>query len=602
MSTFSIQDLAQPAVAFGPAPTAALTPFDMPYTPFVKQDKLGRVADWFTGDDAGKYGGARPGQQQQQRGNQRGRGQQYQQDAPAGAFGFQAAQDEATFATVDATGRTTQSATPVAPLVAPTRGGPGAGGRGGSSARGGRGGGNTRGGDRGTDRGGDRGSDRRGAQGGGDRRGQQGGNARGGYGGGGGYRGGYGGSFAPRVTREPSVPVGDDWAVVAEWDLVRLTKNMQAVHVPPAETLAEYGAVATYGKQFDRVSTKNAVPLAPSNAPKFANVTTMADPVIQELAQKQEANVPDPEDEDDEPVVTVYATDAILAQIMAAPRSVYSWDVVVTCVGDNAVYLDSRPNTIELQSVNENAHEPPTDDKDATNSAANLAVEATTINAYYAQHVVDGKKKVTYGDRAPQFADLSDSEVPSAAFVYRKFILGDALELVVRTELDAVTDVAGTKKTMALRALNQVPGLNSGAGALDWRKALDAQRGAVVATEVRNNANKVARWTLQALLADADVLKIGYVTRAAARDPSKHILMGASMYAPAEFAAQLSLQLENAWGIVETVVQAAVKQPEGKYLLMKDPNKSALKLFALPEAVAGEFACGPNDPFATFDE
>jgi hypothetical protein len=40
---------------------------------------------------------------------------------------------------------------------------------------------------------------------------------------------------------------------------------------------------------------------------------------------------------------------------------------------------------------------------------------------------------------------------------------------------------------------------------------LDTQRGAVLANELRNNACKLAKWTVQALLAGSDQIKFGYV-------------------------------------------------------------------------------------------
>jgi hypothetical protein len=42
---------------------------------------------------------------------------------------------------------------------------------------------------------------------------------------------------------------------------------------------------------------------------------------------------------------------------------------------------------------------------------------------------------------------------------------------------------------------------------------------------------------------------------------------------PTEFAAQLNVSLANGWGIVRTVTDMCMKMPEGKYVLIKDPNK-----------------------------
>jgi hypothetical protein len=44
---------------------------------------------------------------------------------------------------------------------------------------------------------------------------------------------------------------------------------------------------------------------------------------------------------------------------------------------------------------------------------------------------------------------------------------------------------------------------------VDWRHRLDGQRGAILATEIRNNANKIARLTMEAVLCNADQMKVG---------------------------------------------------------------------------------------------
>jgi hypothetical protein len=61
---------------------------------------------------------------------------------------------------------------------------------------------------------------------------------------------------------------------------------------------------------------------------------------------------------------------------------------------------------------------------------------------------------------------------------------------------------------------------------VDWRQKLENQRGAVLATELKNNANKLAKWTAGALVAGADLIKLGYVSRAHARDNFHHATLG----------------------------------------------------------------------------
>jgi translation initiation factor 3 subunit D len=103
------------------------------------------------------------------------------------------------------------------------------------------------------------------------------------------------------------------------------------------------------------------------------------------------------------------------------------------------------------------------------------------------------------------------------AYRYRKFNLSireeENVTLIVRTQLDAFAKAAnGDNKMITIKALNEFdPRAQGAGGALDWRQKLDAQRGAVVATEMKNNSCKLARWAVQSILAGADQMKLGYV-------------------------------------------------------------------------------------------
>jgi translation initiation factor 3 subunit D len=48
----------------------------------------------------------------------------------------------------------------------------------------------------------------------------------------------------------------------------------------------------------------------------------------------------------------------------------------------------------------------------------------------------------------------------------------------------------------------------------------------------------------------------------------------------------MNLSLSNGWGIVRTIVDMCMQHEEGKYVLVKDPNKQILRLYAVP---AGSF-------------
>ena len=54
----------------------------------------------------------------------------------------------------------------------------------------------------------------------------------------------------------------------------------------------------------------------------------------------------------------------------------------------------------------------------------------------------------------------------------------------------------------------------------------------MLATELKNNANKLAKWTAAALVTNVDMIKLGYVSRAHPRDPNNHVILGTQVGCP----------------------------------------------------------------------
>lgn len=212
--------------------------------------------------------------------------------------------------------------------------------------------------------------------------------------------------------------------------------------------------------------------------------------------------------------------------LMCSTRSVYSWDIVIVRQG-NKIFLDKRDNAaLDMVTVNENAADAPLEasegSKDNINQPSALAEEATYINHNFANQVVieSNTQKVDMPHENP-FYNASEETAPPAskAYKYRRFDLStseeDPVHLIVRTEIDAVQKnaISGEDQFVTVHALNEFDSKAQGSGgALDWRTKLVSQRGAVVATEMKNNSCKLARWTVQSILAKADVMKLGYAT------------------------------------------------------------------------------------------
>ncbi|OBZ70144.1 Eukaryotic translation initiation factor 3 subunit D [Grifola frondosa] len=585
MSSFSLPTINDnPDGGWGPSSSNLPAQFkfkDIPYAPYSKSDKLGRFADWndISGDNRQTNIGLTSAQGTT-RGGPGGRGRRDGQPAfgsgTASAFAYFHAEDESSFSLVDTKTGTTR------------RGGPQTRGR--MTGRGGQG-------------------YNRGAQRGG----------RGGFmgGRGGAQRGGRRGWRDWEKTnrfRESSVAISPEWAMLDEIEFHRLAKLRLEVDEP--EDLDTYGRLFPYDKTYDRITTKSEKPLQLVDRIKY-NTTTSDDPVIQEVMSVLAAK----------DTATVYTTDVILSVLMCAPRSVYPWDIVIVREG-NKLFFDKRDGgPFDTVTVNENAADPPQDpsavnpnnpnekvvvpETPSINSATSLSLEATYINQNFGfQSVIETPPPppVDLAKPNPFYGPDETEPLASCGYRYRVFDLGvtedEDIKICVRTEVDAYSPGQGNPRLgqglVTIRALNEFDPRSQGAGgAPDWRTKLDSQRGAVVATEMKNNSCKLAKWTVQSVLAGADLMKIGYISRANPRDNTRHVILSTTSTRPTDFAAQLNVSLANGWGIVRTVTDLCMKQPEGKYVLIKDPNKPVIRLYAVPSTA---FTVEEDEDDPGFDE
>merc|ERR1712238_622282 len=100
---------------------------------------------------------------------------------------------------------------------------------------------------------------------------------------------------------------------------------------------------------------------------------------------------------------------------------------------------------------------------------------------------------------------------------------------------------------------------------ISWRDKIDSQRGAVLATELKNNSFKLAKWTAQSMLAGADQMKVGFVSRANVKNAYEHQVLATQTYRPKDFAGQITLNEGSMWSVVRMLVKLFRDQKEGKY-------------------------------------
>lgn len=175
---------------------------------------------------------------------------------------------------------------------------------------------------------------------------------------------------APSRLRESSVLVRPNWVSLEEIEFPRLLK-LALPNIKEGQDIVTCGSLEYYDKLYDRINLRNERPLLKMDR-IVHTVTTTDDPVIRRLSKT---------------MGNVFATDEILATIMCCTRSNYSWDVVIEKLGTK-VFLDKRDNAqFDLLTVNETSLEPPMDEEGSINSAHSLAMEATLINHNFGQQV-----------------------------------------------------------------------------------------------------------------------------------------------------------------------------------------------------------------------
>lgn len=364
-------------------------------------------------------------------------------------------------------------------------------------------------------------------------------------------------------TRDSSIDVGAGWRVTEQIQFSVLQKLKCQVDEPT--TLKECGSVLPYDKQYERLTAKTSKPLErlPQDVRSF-NVTTSEDPQLKQFAEAGAAQV--------------FATDQVLAVLMACPRSVYSWDIVATKTPDGQIFLDKRINSVvDYLTVNETANDPPSDEREGINNVSALSQEATFINLNFSQQLLKKRDEPHSFAEPHPFAEPGE-KTTNLAYRYRKFDM-DGVPIIVRTEVDAVLE--GTTSFVKLCCLNEFdPRLS---GSVDWRRKLDTQNGAVLAAELKNNSNKLAMWTSKAHMGGIEYMKLGFVSRVHPKDCYNHGILQVQSNRTSEFARQINLNMDNCWGIVKGFVDLLDRQEPGKYVLLKDPNKPLVRMYSVPE-------------------
>jgi len=266
---------------------------------------------------------------------------------------------------------------------------------------------------------------------------------------------------------------------------------------------------------------------------------------------------------------------------MCTIRSVYSWDVRIR-KENGILYLEKREEGgFGYFTVNENATECPMDEDQhmSCNSVDELHKEATYLNFSFSQQLLlkDEAQAFKLAEHNP-FSSEHDPLVASVIYNYKKFDLGDGIVLVTRTEVDGYKSDKSNKTKpnfMVIKALNEYDTKITGG----WRSKLESQRNGCFATEVKNNGNKMAKWAVQAHLAGADEIKLGYVSRVHPRDMYNHVILAVATHKPQDFAREIGTDFGKLWAVLKYLISEFMRLEDGSYVIMREGSKKQLLIY-----------------------
>merc|ERR1719204_815607 len=128
------------------------------------------------------------------------------------------------------------------------------------------------------------------------------------------------------------------------------------------------------------------------------------------------------------------------------------------------------------------------------------------------------------------------------------------------------------------RALNQY--CHKTAKSQDWKKDLIIKGRTIALTEYSRNKAKLARWVASAVLAGASEIKLGWVVRQNVSEKAHDILKTETIPIKT-FAKSVNVTPQNMWAVLARIVSEIRKQEEGRYIMMKDPNKQTIRMYRI---------------------
>ena len=405
-----------------------------------------------------------------------------------------------------------------------------------------------------------------------------------------------------RFNVTQSIQPESTWILIKDFNKLNLEKLVVDNTKLKVKNIALYGNIYQINESLEEeVSPYNPKPLKRFENMKFYGNTNT--PFDQELLKMDDT-------------VNIYTTDKILAVIMTCIYNAHPWHLKIKKLGDK-IFIEKMENSeIDMVTVNESDNTSTIYDDSNINSYKNLNIEATLINEFIKEQILDIKEETKLENTYPnpfKDNDDSDEEVEHLGYVYRLWNL-EGMKILVRSQVHAYNPVDIEEKSeseekkereeeeeeeekeeneeekennpgyefISIFALNEFDKNTY----LNGESSLGAS---IIKKELKNNYLKIAKWGILSYLGGVKKLKIAFVTRKDLKSNNKHVISTIYNLGTDDLLLLTNFSKNIAWGIFKEIISIIQNYKEdGSYILMKTfgetSSKSLLKLFKVPDS------------------
>ena len=315
--------------------------------------------------------------------------------------------------------------------------------------------------------------------------------------------------------------------------------------------------------------------------------------------------------------VNIYTTDKNLAVIMTCIYSSHPWHLKFRKMGDK-IFIEKMPKSeIDKVTVNESDNTSTIYDDKNINSYKNLNIEATLINEFIKEQILDKENGELYPTENPNPLnedDEDDENVEHLGYIYRLWNL-EGNKILVRSQVHSYETVYEEEKSeeekeekeeeeeeeseekheeeeekekklkykfINVFALNEFDKNNY----LNKESNLGAT---LIKKELKNNYLKMVKWGILSYLAGVKKLKIAFVTREKIDNNEKHLISTIYNLDTDDLLQVTNFSRSIGWGIFNEIITIIKNYKEdGNFILMKTfgetSAKTLLRLYKVPDS------------------